>query len=151
MTNALDLVPAFRRQVSVYTQGNNTDNASLAGYIADAVQALMFRWDREYSVTFISPQTYTISPDIAEKDIRPIILMASIIYKMGTIGMVNFIDGDFSYSPHKGEHNAIELDVTELRNYLPSTRLASARVGQFLGYNNWFNPESYVWAAINYL
>lgn len=150
-TNALELVPAFRRQIGVYAQGTTYTDSYLAGYIADAVQALMFRWGREYEVTFISPETYIIEPEIEQKDIRPIILMASIIYKMGTIGLAAFTDGDFSYNPHRGESSAAEMDRKELLGYIPAIQLARPSVGQFLGFNNWFSPESYVWAAINYL
>ena len=152
MTNALDLVPAFRRQIGIYTQGQNNTDSALAGYISDAVQALMLRWDRGYSIDFISPQTYHVTPDVEQSDIRPIILMASIIYKMGTIGLVSFTDGDFSYNPHKGTGNAIDSDREELLGYIPSgVRLAIPSVGAFLGFDNWINPESYIWRAINFL
>lgn len=149
MTNALTLVPAFRRQIGIYTQGTTTDSY-LAGYISDAVQALMFRWDRDYSIDFISPATYNISPDVEQKDIRPIILMASIIYKMGNVGLASFTDGDFSYNPHKGSANSLEIDRNELLSYIPKAKLASPTTGALLGFGGWFNPESYIWAAINY-
>lgn len=145
------MVPAFRRQIGVYTQGTNTNDSALAGYISDAVQALMFRWDRTYTVDFVSPATYTISPDVPQKDIRPIILMASIIYKMGNVGLVSFTDGDFSYNPHRGAGNTIEIDRIELLNYIPKQRLARPTAGAFLGFNNLFNPESYIWAAIGWV
>lgn len=145
MTNALDLVPAFRRQVGVYTQGTNTTDSALAGYIADAVQALMTRWERTYSIEFTSPATYIISPDVEQKDIRPIILMASIIYKLGTIGMISFIDGDFSWTASKGSSNPIQMDKDELLGYIPSIRLASAVAGTFMGFKQVYNPESYDW------
>lgn len=151
LTNALELVPAFRRQIHVYTQGENTVDSALAGYISDAVMALMYRWDKEYTVEFTSPATYEISPDVEPKDIRPIILMASIIYKMGNIGLASFTDGDFSYNPHRGDSSSIAFDREELLAYIPKVRLASARAGTFLGFNNWYNPESYIWAAINWL
>src|SRR6185436_7165119 len=151
MTNALDLVPAFRRQIKVYTQGENTNDSALAGYISDAVQALMYRWDKSYSIDFTAPQTYLISPDVEQKDIRPIILMASIIFKMGNIGLAAFTDGDFSYSLHRGESSSLAFDREELLHYIPKARLAKTSAGTFLGFNNLFNPESYVWAAIDYL
>lgn len=150
MTNALELVPAFRRQISVYTHGETTSDSALAGYISDAVQALMYRWDKEYSIEFNAPQTYFISPDVEQRDIRPIILMASIIYKMGVVSSVSFQDGDFSYNPRGAAAN-LAADKEELLNYVPSKRLAVPSVGQFLGFDNWINPESYVWMALNYL
>jgi hypothetical protein len=150
MTNALELVPAFRRQISVYTQGENTVDSALAGYISDAVQALMYRWDKTYTIEFISPQTYLISPDVEQKDIRPIVLMASIIYKMGTIGLASFTDGDFSYNPHRGDSSSLAFDREELLNYVPRMRLAKPVAGRFLGFDNLLNPESYIWAAINF-
>jgi hypothetical protein len=144
-TNALDLVPAFSRQIRVYNKGaSGLTESQLAGYIADAVQALMFRWDRTYSVTQAAPMNYTITPDIEEKDIRPIILMASIIYKMGSVGLVAFTDGDFSYNP-KGGLSSLELDRSELLSYLPKLRLAKPSVGQLFGWKSIFNPEGYDW------
>lgn len=151
MTNALELVPAFRRQIGVYTQGESTTDSFLAGYLSDAVQALMYRWDKEYTIEFISPSTYHISPDVEQKDIRPIVLMASIIYKMGNFGLASFTDGDFSYNPHRGDANTIESDKAELLNYIPKVRLAKPTAGAFLGFNNWFSPESYIWRAINWV
>lgn len=150
MTSALDLVPAFRRQIGVYTQGSSTHDSALAGYIADSVQALITRWDRGYEVDFISPQTYNISPDIETKDIRPIILMASIIYKMGNLGLVKFTDGDFSWDPTRGAGSVIDMDREELLSYIPKYRLASARAGTFFGYKSIFNPESYNWDWAGY-
>ena len=149
-TNALDLVPAFRRQTGVYINGQTTNNSALAGYIADAVQALMPKWDRDYAVTFVSPATYTISPNIEDKDIRPIILMSSIIYKMGNVGLFSFVDGDFSWSPVRG-YNTVAMDKEELLTYVP-TRLAKAVAGQFTGFKSIYNPESYDWlSAVDYI
>lgn len=146
MTNALELVPAFSRQIKVYNQGNSSlTESGLAGYIADAVQALMFRWDRTYTVTFTSPQTYVITPDIEQKDIRPIILMASIIYKMGSLGLVAFTDGDFSYNPRSGAGSSLEIDRSELLSYIPKARLATPAVLPLRGYAAVWNPESYDW------
>lgn len=145
MTNALTLVPAFRRQIGVYTQGTTTSDSALAGYIADAVQALLPRWDRGYDIEFISPMTYHITPDLENKDIRPIILMASIIYKMGSVGMISFTDGDFSWNPNKGSDNTIDMDRQELLSYIPKVQLAGATAGQFLGFKSVYNPESYNW------
>lgn len=151
-TNALELIPAFRRQIGVYTHGETTVDSYLAGYISDAVQALMFRWTRAYTVAFTSPATYIITPTISQKDLRPIILMASIIYKMGNVGMASFTDGDFSYNPHKGTASAVDADRLELTEYIPrGVRLATPTSGSFLGFDNWFNPESYVWNAIRSL
>jgi len=141
----LDLVPAFRRQINVYTKGANTSDASLAGYLADSVQGLTTMWERDYELTFISPATYTVSPNISAGDIRPIILMASIIYKMGNLAMYNFTDGDFSWSlPRGSDYNPITMDRNELLGYVP-VRLAKARAGQLFGYKAIYNPENYDW------
>lgn len=145
MTNALELVPSFRRQVSVYTQGVNTTDSALAGYIADGVQALLTQWDRGYDIDFISPQTYIITPDVASKDRRAIILMASIIYKMGNYGLFNFTDGDFSFSLPRGtDFNPIDNDRKELLLQVP-VRLAHGTAGQLFGYKAIYNPENYDW------
>lgn len=149
MTNALALIPAFRRQIGVYAQGNTTNDSALAGYIADAVQALMYKWDKTYSIEYTPPHTYHITPDVEQRDIRPIILMASIIYKMGSMSLVSFTDGDFSWNPHRGGLSAIDSDRTELETYVPKVRLASAVAGSFIGFNSWYNPEAYVWGALN--
>ena len=151
MTNALELVPAFRRQISVYTHGTSTTDSALAGYIYDAVHALMYKWNKEYETEFISPQTYIITPDIEQRDIRPIILMASIIYKMGALSQASFSDGDFSYNPGRGITSTLEMDRQELLDYVPSKQLAVPSVGQFLGFDNWINPESYIWSALGYI
>ncbi len=144
-TNALELVPAFSRQIRVHNRGTSAlTESGLAGYIADAVQALMYRWEKTYSVEFISPMTYIISPDIEEKDIRPIVLMASIIYKMGAMNYASFQDGDFSYNP-KGNQSSLDLDRTELLTYIPSVRLAKPTVGRLFGYKSIWNPEGYDW------
>lgn len=144
-TNALELVPAFQRQIRVYNTGASaTTESGLAGYIADGVQALLYRWDKTYSVALTSPMTYVISPVILEKDIRPIILMASIIYKSGSLGLVSFSDGDFSYHGATAA-KALELDRAELLSYIPATRLAKPTIGPLFGYRAIWNPENYDW------
>ena len=144
MTNLLDLVPAFQRQLGRYAAASETES-QLAAYIADATQALMMRWDRDYEVTFTEPLTFTVDPDIAQKDIRPIILMASIIYKSASAsGLAAYTDGDFSYVPLKGAANPIELDRTELLTYLgKAPRLAPAVSAPLRGFAFAFNKEAY--------
>lgn len=144
-TNLLELVPAFRRQIGLYINEEDTDS-KLAAYLADAVQALMFRWERTYSITFTPPHTYIVEEDIAEKDYRPIVLAASIIYKGATQTLAAFQDGDFSYNPRRGTANTIDLDREELNSYLPSgVRLARPVTAPLRGYANVFNRESYIW------
>lgn len=147
--NALTLVPAFRRQVGVYTHGNNTNDSALAGYIADAVQALSGLWaDRTYEVEFTSPQTYEIAPDIAAGDIRPILLMASIIYKMGNISIMSYVDGDFSWNTRGSlGTQLIENESKELKLYI-APNLAKAVAGQFLGFKSIYNPENVDWRVV---
>lgn len=144
MTNLLDLVPAFRRQLGTYASRSKADS-ELAAYLADAVQALMLRWDRDYSVTFVEPLTFTVDPNIEQRDIRPIVLMASIIYKASSGALASVQDGDFSYNPLKGAANTISLDRDELLSYLGSAlKLASARSAPLMGYAYVFNRESYM-------
>lgn len=142
MTNLLTLVPSLQRQLGQYVREDDTESP-LAAYLADAVQALMFRWDREYSVTLVEPLTFTVTPDIAQKDYRPIILMASIIYKMAHAPLAAFQDGDFSYNPHKGPANTLEIDRAELISYLGKIRLAKPMTGPLRGYGFAFSSESY--------
>ena len=152
--NALDLVPAFRRQIGVYTHGSNTSDSALAGYIADAVQALTSMWGggQVYEVEFTSPMTYNITPDVAAGDIRPIILMASIIYKMGTISILSYVDGDFSWNTRGSLGTQLtDAERKELLGYVP-VKLAKAVAGQFLGYKSVYNPENFDWTLVyNYL
>lgn len=138
----LDLVPAFRRQLGSYVSEDHTDS-KLAAYIADATQALMYRWDREYTLVFTPPQTYVVTPDIADKDIRPLILMSSIIYKMGNIATVSFTDGDFSYNPHRGASSSLAIDRNELLLYIGVARLAKAVSAPLRGYAYVGNADSY--------
>lgn len=143
----LDLVPALRRHISNYIETDETDS-ELAAYLADGVEALAFRWDRTYQITHIPPMTFTVSPDIAAKDKRPIILMASIIYKMGNLQLAGFRDGDFSYDPQQGRQNPTQMDIEELARFLPIYRLAKPATAPLRGYNSAVNPESYRWLAI---
>ena len=143
MTNLLDLVPPFQRQLGRYIDKNLTES-QLAAYVADGVQALMMRWDRDYAVTFTDPLTFEVGPDIVEKDIRPIVLMASIIYKASTVPLAAYQDGDFSFAPLRGTANPIEFDRQELMLYLGKTvRLAKARSAPLRGYAYAFSKESY--------
>lgn len=144
MTNLLDLVPAFDRHLRRYKSADDTES-KLAAYLADGVQALILRWERDYSVTYTLPQTYVVDPDIAEADIRPIILMASIIYKSASAsGLAAYTDGDFSYVPLKGAANPIDLDRKELLAYIgDKPRLAKAVSAPLRGYAFAFNKEAY--------
>lgn len=145
--NLLDLVPAMRRHISNYIETDELDS-ELAAYLADAVEALQFRWDRTYAIEFIAPLTFNVSPDIASKDKRPVILMASIIYKMGNLQLAGFRDGDFSYDPQQGRQNPTQMDIEELARFLPIYRLAQATTAPMRGFNNAINPESYSWLVL---
>src|SRR5512139_3027520 len=143
----LELVPAMRRHIHNYIDTDETDS-ELAAFLADGVEALAFRWDRTYVITHIPPMTFTVAPDVAAKDKRPIVLMASIIYKMGRLQLSGFTDGDFSYDPQQGRQNPIQMDIEELARFLPIYRLARGSTAPMRGYNNVLNPESYQWLAL---
>lgn len=149
MTNLLDLVPSLDRQLKQYREDDHTDS-TLAGYLADACEALNFRWNREYVVTSPAPNTYLVSPDITPADKRPVILMASIIYKMGNWAQAYKRDGDFAIDPRtiNAGINPIVLETAELGTMLPSVRLASARTAAMRGFENIWNRESYNWAEV---
>ena len=140
--NLLEIVPSFKRHLGMYQEAKDTDS-TLAAYLADATEALMVRWSRPYTVTYIAPNSYSIDPSVAPKDKRPLILMGSIIYKMGNVHLASFRDQDFSYNPSVGLQNPIQGDITELKNYLPASRLAMAVTAPMRGFNNVINPESY--------
>ena len=145
--NLLELVPAYRRQLHQYVVDGDTDS-QLAAYLADAVDAMNWRWVRTYVVTHIIPYTFTVSPDITPKDKRAIILMASIIYKGSNVELTRFQDGDFAWYPQQGRDNPLFLDVAELDKMLPmNTRLFMASTTPLRGFSNGYNPESYSWLA----
>lgn len=141
----LDLVPAFQRHLGRYKNSEDTES-TLAAYLADAIQALMLRWDRDYVITPEGALTFLVEPTVVPQDNRPIILMASIIYKTAQgSGLAAYIDGDFSYNPLKGTSNPISLDREELLGYLgKAPRLAQAVSAPLRGYAYAFNKESYV-------
>lgn len=149
MTNLLDLVPSLDRQIKQYREEAHTDSM-LAGYLADAVEALNFRWSREYVVTSPALHTYTVAPDITAADKRPVIIMASIIYLMGNWAQAYKRDGDFAIDPRtiNAGINPIVLMTKELSDMVPSIKLASARTAAMRGYNNIWNRESYNWTAV---
>lgn len=142
--NLLTLVPAFKRHLNQYKRADDTDS-KLAAYLADGIEALGFRWSRDYAITVIEPETYFVEPSVEAKDKRPIILMGAIIYKMGNIQLAGFKDGDFAYDPQQGRQNPIQVDIEELARFLPIYRLASARTAPLRGYNSFVNPESYMY------
>lgn len=141
--NLLTLVPPLRRHLNQFKRSDDTDS-KLAAYLADGIEALGFRWTRTYTITMIEPETYFVEPAVVAKDKRPIILMASIIYKMGNLQLAGFKDQDFAYDPQQGRQNPIQVDVEELARFLPIYRLASARTAPMRGYNSFVNPESYM-------
>lgn len=140
--NLLTIVPSFKRHLNQYKRPNDTDS-KLAAYLADGIEALSFRWSREYAITLIEPETYFVEPAVEAKDKRPIILMASIIYKMGNVQMAGFKDQDFAFDPQQGRQNPLQVDIEELARFLPIYRLAKATTAPLRGYSNVLNPESY--------
>lgn len=145
--NLLELVPAFSRQLRLYKRGSDTDS-DLAGYLADAVEAMGNRWQREYVVAYTAPKTYVVTPDITPNDKRPIVLMASIIYKGSNLMSASVRDGDFSYDPQIARWNhPIQQDIDELK-YLVPIQLAKAFSSPMYGFHNIYNKESYDWQNI---
>lgn len=142
--NLLDLVPAFSRHLRQYVQASDTDS-TLAAYLGDGIIALSWRWTRDYTVTTIAPNSYSVDPDVEMSDLRPIILMASIIYKMGTASLASYRDGDFAFDPVQGRTNPIALDITELDKIIPvrAAALAQGFTAPMRGFNNIYNPETY--------
>lgn len=144
--NLLDLVPAYRRQLKQYVKDSDTDS-TLAAYLADAIEALNWRWTRTYVITVIQPNTYSVDPEVTAKDKRAIILMGSIIYKSGNIELASFKDGDFAYDPQQGRQNPLATDISELDKLLPvaGKRLGLASASPLRGFSNAFNTESYTY------
>jgi hypothetical protein len=145
--NLLDLVPTFRRQLHQYVSANDTDSL-LAAYLADAIDALNWRWVRTYVVEHTPPHTYEVEPTVTAKDKRPIVLMASIIYKGSNVELARFSDGDFAWDPQQGRTNPLATDIGELEKILPNKpRLFRASTAPLRGFSNGFNPESYHWLS----
>jgi hypothetical protein len=141
--NLLELTPALKRHLKQWVKVQDTDSI-LAAYLADGIEALAWRWERTYVISVTQPNTYTVLPDIAVRDKRPIILMASIIYKTGNVELAGFRDGDFAYDPQQGRANPILTDVAELDKMLPlKPNLAHAISSPMRGFANALNPESY--------
>lgn len=139
------MVPSFRRQLNQWVLDQHTDSI-LAGYLADGIEAMAWRWTRDYAITNTPPYTYEVDPEIEIKDKRPIILMSSIIYKSGNLDLASWRDGDFAYDPQQGRVNPILTDVAELDKLIPVTiKLAKASSAPLRGFNNVLNPESYAW------
>lgn len=148
--NLLDLSPAFTRHLKAYISDEDTDS-KLAGYLADSVECLSYFWNRTYTITYTNPSTYEVNPLITPGDKRPIILMASIIYKMGNINLAGFSDGDFSYNPFpRGKDTStLAIDINELAKYnIQTPKLARPTTTPLRGFNNVFNRESYNWTAV---
>lgn len=141
--NLLTLVPAFKRHLNQYKRSDDTDS-KLAAYLADGIEALAFRWSRTYEITIIEPESYFVEPTVEARDKRAIILMASIIYKMGNVMFAGFKDGDFMYDPQQGRQNPLQVDIEELARFLPIYKLAKAKSAPLRGYNSFVNPESYM-------
>jgi len=143
--NLLDLVPAFNRQLNQYRRAADTDS-TLAAYLADAIEALNYRWTRDYTIEYTAPNTYHVEPEVVARDKRPIILQASIIYKMGNSSLISFRDGDFAWDAPQGRTNPLSLDLAELDAILPNyPKLAQALTSPIRGYSNIWNPESYMY------
>jgi len=141
--NLLELVPSFKRHLRQYIREDDTDS-TLAAYLADAIVALAWRWERTYVITTTSPNSYAVAPNLVTKDYRPIILMGSIIYKTGTTSLAAYRDGDFAYDPVQGRINPIALDITELDKMLPmGTKLAQGFTSPMRGYAAVYSPETY--------
>ena len=143
--NMLDLVPAFDRYLRQYRKKADTDS-KMAAYLADGVEALNFRWDRAYAIDNPAPETYIVTPDIGPRDKRPVILMGSIIYKMGNYSMASFTDGDFSYNPNRVDPSL--ADIAELKDMIPTKRLVTGYTVPMRGFSNIYNTESYNWGDI---
>ena len=147
--NLVEIVPAFRRQLTQYIKSTDNDYI-LAAYLADAVDALNWRWNRDYVVTYASgsPDSYTVVPDLTAKDKFPVELMASIIYKGSNVSLAKFTDGDFAYDPTQAKTDPLFLDIETLNKILPITpRLFRASTTPLRGFSNGFNPESYHWLS----
>lgn len=147
--NMLDMVPTFQRHLRQWIKEEDTDS-NLAAYLADGVEALSYRWDRPYAIEVVQPKTYLVTPDIAPKDKRPIILVSAIIYKAANVSLASFRDGDFAYDPSRmgGLKELTMLEASELNAVLPPARLASAKVTPLRGFENIYNPESYNWSYV---
>lgn len=137
-------MPPFKRHLRQYVLENDTDS-TLAAYLGDAITALSWRWTRDYVVTTIYPNTYIVDPDVSMSDLRPIILMGSIIYKMGNSSLASYRDGDFAFDPVQGRTNPIALDIAELDGIIPARKvqLAQALRAPMRGFNNAYNDETY--------
>jgi hypothetical protein len=114
-----------------------------------AVKALQSWWHSRYIVTtsVVGVDTfYTVSPAIAGEDERPIILMASIIIKGGSLensaySIASWRDNEIAYSNIAGgqlRNSSLDRDWQELLGFLkpPTKTLAGTKKNSLPGYQN---------------
>lgn len=125
--------------------------------LISATEALMSRWNYKYLLTnaeddvYRNPNIRFLFPEppvIQRGDVRPLILMGSIIIKEGSLensswNFASWRDAEIAFSnleASRSKDRSIDRDINELDDILPirSKRLAQPKKGHLPGYKN--NP-----------
>ena len=148
------LIPQFRRHLSDYTAPYTYDDATLSGFLFDAIKALGHRWNNKYFVATVeevpnliirNENSYLFDfsepPVIQGQDERAIILQASVVIKSSTKwsesgSAVNWRDEEISYSnvqSARQRSSTLDDDVRELNELFP-VKLAKSAYGRLYGW-----------------
>lgn len=105
-----------------------------------SVDALQRWWDDKYTID----ENNRITPDLLRRDIQPIILMASIIVKSGSLenfswSVGSWRDAEISFSNiegSRGKSDSLQRDWDELNKLLtsPNKKLTFSHKGHLPGY-----------------
>jgi len=150
-SNLEELISPLRFQIGDTDATPTYSDETLHNILRNAVSALMRRWSDRYFVDVEgvvhrnTNETFEWSspPVIQYKDIRAIVLQASIVIKSGkkfseSGNVANWRDEEISYSNIEGARqrsSTLNDDIAELENLLPSKKLARPLYGRQYGWN----------------
>lgn len=152
-TNLYEYVERLRLHLGDTTEGSyRYTDEWLETALVSAVEAIMPRWNFKYLIdtsnnVYRNPNHRFLfaSPPLVERaDVRPIVLMASIIIKEGSLeshswNFASWRDAEISYSnleSSRSKDASLSRDIEELDSILPdrSKRLAQPKKGHLPGY-----------------
>lgn len=148
------LIAQFRRHLADYTAPYTYEDATLSGFLFDAIKALGHRWNNKYFVAIVDSVPNLIirnensdlfdfsePPVIQSQDERAIVLQGSIIIKSSTKwsesgSAVNWRDEEISYSnvqSARQRSSTLDDDIRELNELFP-VKLAQPLYGRQYGW-----------------
>jgi len=150
------LIPQLRRHISDYDTPYTYTDATLSGFLFDAVKALGNRWHNKYRVATVDgvedliirsgdEEIFEFSepPVIQYQDERALVLQASIILKSSTKwnesgNAVTWRDEEISYSnvqSARQRSSTLQDDIDELNALFP-IKLAKPKYGRLYGWKH---------------